>query len=393
MTVITHNAISKVSENAIDCKDASSFPTLSRTSEKSTQTAKNNPIALIDWLEVRAGLNPDSFLKTVKDHGTYKNGTLALEVRDYGTKFFEYFAKVYHCGEKAAEIQWGDRIGKTQDCVIKIDNSIFYRAADLAGCLRELFALLNVNFGGHVTRLDLALDGVELGDLFKSYFSGQIRKKGRGEVTARYDQTAGEWTSAGTGNRAYKYLRYYNKTREIAKKAEKQYISDFHKANGLEGEVKRLEIELHWAYLKTLKGFNLWDLLEDGESILTLWKTATKNWFEFVENTADSNLSRAAIVWSITDLLGAVRTTFKRIYAKAMEGIYSAKIALKSLYKTGAIRGGQMVRAAMATILGEYKLYDWLDSRVERWAAEVENYALARNMTPDGEFLTNPFRQ
>lgn len=372
--------------------DQSSFRTVGRTCEKSTREAeKSNPIALIDWLEIRCTVNPTSFLKSITEAGIHRSGSLALQVRDYGTKFFELFAAVFHCGEKAAEIHWGDRIGKTQDCVLKLDNTLFYRVQDLAGYLRQLLQDLDLNFGGHVTRLDLALDGVELGGLWADYFGGKLIKKGRGEVAARFDQNAGEWRSARFGNRSYKYCRYYNKTAEIAKKSAKQYISDFHRANGLTGEVKRLEIELHWAYLKTLDGFDLWDILEDGESIFTLWKTATKNWLEFAEKTGDSNRSRAKVVWTIEKILGNVRTVFRRIYAKVADGVHSAKIALKSMYRTGSKRGGRMVRTAMAAMLGEYKLYEWMETRLDKWAAQMENEAVLKGMTLDADFLENPF--
>lgn len=387
--VSTNRTISKTCENFTSSFVLpSNVPINVGDFRKVMHEATKKAVHLVDWLEVTCEAQPDCWFFDLQAGQSYFSpvANFGLEIAEYGTRFYKNRGDLYYCGEKIGSLQWGNRIGKpTRRVVLKVENSQLYYVKDLASWFQDMLEKIGVRYH-HTSRLDLAIDGLDLSPLLQSYFSGSLTKKGTGEIVGRYDNKGQRWTSFSMGNRKYRFLRYYDKTKEISRKETKQYIQEFHEKNGLSGQVHRLEIELKHSYLKTLAGFDLWSALSG--DVLSIWQTVCKNWFEFVVPD-DTNISRCTVAFRFEDVAGKIVAAMQRVYVKCKEGVHSAKVALKSLFRAGSFRGARLVRSSMALLLSEYPLKDWLSGRVPKWIEELENEAKVKNRTLDMSLFYN----
>lgn len=350
-------------------------------------------LCFIDFLQIRGKIDDERLLNVELGSIVHLSKSVKLEVKSYGHKFYERIADVYISGAKVAQLDWGYRIGVggANIASLKIENSIFYTDANLADRVRSIFKSLSFEMQ-HVTRLDIALDGAKLHSYIDKVINKQLVSCARGGLTAYIDREDGvdgfSW-----GSRSYRYLRYYNKTKQLESlKGAKTYIEKIYEKEGMDDTVHRLEFELKHAYLKTVKDFDLFDILEDGESIYTLLKTVSKGFFGFKDTNGQKNASRHTVVFDITNIIGYVQKTFQRVYHRIDDGVYRAKLALRSLFDLGSWGNGNRVSAAIGAIVTNYPLSNYLGKVLPKWQKELEKIEELGVRAFDRTFVDSVYR-
>ncbi|MCG8329804.1 MAG: hypothetical protein MI974_19060 [Chitinophagales bacterium] len=399
---ITQNAVGSLSLSA----DESSLHPYSITGVNFTdgqlvRLPFKKALKTIDWLSLWCRVSASSPLLSGIGSGAHSFGDFdewGIDIRDYGSRHMENHGVVYFSGEEIATIEWGERRGSVTDtdtavhAMVKFNNRLFYESANLYDTVSSYLDAIGLACV-HVSRVDLALDGLNLSGLFDSYFSGQLKKKGRGNIQGHYSNFDATWQGFSCGRRSYRYFRYYNKSKELNRSETKYYIGQWHEKNfepsGLEEDVFRLEVELHREYLKNCD-FDLEDLLNLGETFDNLYLAASKNYFEFVRR-GDSNMSRAKVLFSIGDILSYAKGKVDKIRAKFRDGVHTAKMALKKLYQVGCETGGASVRPAIRAILSRHPLRDWFVGKTKYWASQMDAMSVILNRTFDSRFQADPF--
>lgn len=346
------------------------------------KTSHNFRFAL-DWLEIRTDF-VESPLRSIHPGTQGQIGPYKYDSRDYGTRFFENYADFYLNGRSFASVMWGSRIGDPGQCVFKIENYILYED-NVYGVVSDFMASLNLTYT-NVVRLDVAIDGLDLGWLIRGIASGAYVRKGQSTGTIREDLQG-----YSVGRRSYKYIRYYNKTKQMVRRP-KKYIADMHSQCGLDVDMQgnprdvfRLEFEFHWSYLSR-QDFDLEDFFTDGgHTMCALIRRASKNYFDFVES-GRKNKSQSPHVWGVDDFLPIDGASLVALKAETVDHTYTTKISLRRLVWMGVQDSWSTSVALLAIkelISCVPDLHPWLLDHLSKWHKDLSKECFLREIEPN----------
>lgn len=170
-----------------------------------------------------------------------------------------YYGKLYvHPNSKNFE-------NNLRICKIRFNNHIFYS--------EEFKMVLGLLHGSNylklelvrINRLDIAMDTTEdLTSKLQPYFNSINNDDGI--FTVPFNMYCSQAMHRGIPSfqiGAYKFINIYDKSKELGITSRKQYIQKFHKKNGLQGKVTRVEIRLLNSDKRVsnyLKGIDIWQL-------------------------------------------------------------------------------------------------------------------------------------
>lgn len=304
-----------------------------------------------------------------------KHFKFSYEIWRDGRRFATLF-----CGSRAPEIVAADLIN------VKIENPLLYEVGTIAAC-KELFAALNWKVR-NITRLDIAMDGVDVIAMGDRFFRGEIDKKGKSRFAA-YFTSKRVLEGYDVGKRSSdKWITCYVKSAEL-EQSNKTYIRDFWKRSGLTSDrVERLELKLRNEAIKMIKDFN-WERLDDFEYLASIIRTQAKKIFCFVEKSSDTNISRAKLInWCDWDAVGA--KLLETLTARQSDEVYMSKRSCKLLYWYYLASGEQYYLNIARDLALNVNAVEWYIKKKEKWEREFwDKYG----HNPDGEikfkFLSN----
>lgn len=298
-----------------------------------------------------------------------------------GTKHFQKLYRVYLYGVHYANIEVDTRCPRIFDydaAIIKLNNEVLYTSSWL-----DDFKYILADIGGWVkstSRFDIAVDGSDKPiRMLNKWLKGRtLAIKGKAAITPRYrnDKTI-ESVIVGSA-KSDKQVSIYNKPSEI-KASNKTYITGFWKNNGMDvsDDITRVELRMG---SKIANRYD-WTRFDDPEYLASILKTELKNYLEFYYIGKDSNKHRAYKNKSMEiinfDSIGG-KLLDKR-ENKPPSDVYRAKQTVKNALREEYINGNDTI----PSIIREYSLSEWLDTKLPYWVAEWEKERKIRAMTVD----------
>lgn len=289
----------------------------------------------------------------------------------YGSQNFKYGYELWRLGRKFATVFCCPRspeIIKPDLISVKMENNCLYEVGVIME-LKVIFEALQWKVR-NITRLDIAVDGVDAIQIGERWLAKQVGKKGKATVTTFFD-SSGDLEGYDVGKRSSeKWGTAYIKSKEI-EKSNKYYIKDFWKRSGMDSDyVERVELKLRNEEIKKIKDFN-WELLDDFEYLASVLRTACKNFFEFYEKGTDTNVSRCEIVqWCDWDYLGGEK--LDKLSTAETSELYRMKLTAKSLYFLWKCTGSQYYVDIAQEIVININCMEWYIKRLERWDKQFE---------------------
>lgn len=348
----------------------------------------------IDWLTLSV---KDNFqLLQWEADQTFQIGDYVLHQQEKGkTSHFNQKIYVYHSGEKVATILYESNskiilLGRSH---IKFENHIFYDR-DCQSIIKNFvyaFELRDI----HIARLDLCVDGVFLHN-FVNYFQYDKSSKSvihrvkdvdnidhpRSSRDARCNHSYDAFTCGSFGNKdtgtskSAKFIRYYNKTKEIKDKSGKQYILDYFERSGFDMSIDtyRFEIEMTTNYLKKIKDLTL-DQIFDFDYLCQLFNTATKKTFEFREFRTDTNVTR---MHKIEFFKGLAKGILDKVKQVVKDTLRTTKIIVRRLFEDCLI-GKYAEKAYEKILINETRnrliqdngLLNWWEFNFDRFVGDI----------------------
>jgi len=337
----------------------------------------------VDWFEFTVNGQFIDSIENPKNILSFSDGDIVLikdELRPNGTKHFKYCYTAYLHGEKFGTINTVPRSSVLSPTVsiFKVENHILYQRGWVA---RTEFIMNELGVNLHnVTRLDIAVDGGQFLNDYKDLDKGVYKQIGRGTRSSHY--RGNELEGFYIGSRASeKYLRGYNKTKELKKSANKGYIKDFWTKNGLEhGEdledVERLEITLKRKAMQRVKDFDM-GRLEDASYLAGLMCSQVQKLYVFIENSGDSNASRRTKIqpvdWSYFDAVEVERLNKTNEPSVVWAAQQSVSFEMRESYAgLGEIKGDLWEQAFSRchSRCEKYGILEWFTNKVPKWQRE-----------------------
>lgn len=357
----------------------------------------------IDWLTLNV---EDNFIHFNDSPGTFKIDDLLIEKVDKQTSHFKQMCYVWHEKHKIAVITYDSRSnlilkGRAH---IKFENHLFY-SGELFNYYQKIKTSFNLNTIT-ISRIDLAVDGVNFHEFVTKYeiekqkqkYFGKSREIGyfrhddRNNVnpvgttfqsiaTNIFDSfTVGSYGSKSTNTgKSCRFIRYYNKTKELEDKQHKKYISEYFEKNSFKGTVYRFEIELRSEFLSQIQGFQI-DSIFNIETLSMLFRSSLKNFFEWRKKD-DINVSRCTSIElfetisqpqfirvkkEVNKTLRPIQQMIKRLIFDSVECLSdktNSKIVLANNYLT-----------TIRVLVNEYNLKEWLSYKWSYLVEELQKY-------------------
>ena len=337
----------------------------------------------LDWLT----LNISDVWKNLdfSSEGLISIGEFVISLREGRTRNFNKLASVLFRGVPVGTLAFdsNSKLILNDRAHFKLENSLFY-TGDCHQLINEFIKAFEVS-DVKVSRVDIAVDGVYLHEFLNNYLYEKDEKKRVDVVRLRdVDNIApvgftrdnlinqsfdsfriGNFGSKSSATRkGAKVARYYNKTKEIEEVSKKEYITDYYKENGFEGQVFRYEIELASAYLNKLDQFE-WFHLFDTEKLKSLFNTAQKQFLEFIEPVTNNvtNCPRIELFEGLEaplyikkkqtnkDNVRTIKTSIKRLIHES----YLGELSYSENFK-------ESTKQVVFELLEKYDLYNWFAS-------------------------------
>ena len=316
---------------------------------------------------------------------------MVLEYENRGIAAYKHSYKVFLQGEQIANLHThgrNEKIIKPGTVKVEICNPVLYSSTvnEVIPAILDAFNMQMKN----ISRLDIAIDGTKhihklvnmynfqnrdrsgmplrecegIPDALRWDKGCKIRLKGRANFDPkRLNRETGLMDSFKIGA-GHKYISIYEKTQEL-KKSCKNYISDaWAKAEiDTSGEVWRCELRMDSQAVKEIKDFDL-KRISDPYYLLQIFKTQCKNFFEFVINEGDANVSRMRSI----DLFQFEKLRIpllEKIPRAIVRGAFKAKMAIHHVFQCVLLNYYQDKEAVMnalknaADTVEIYKLHKW----------------------------------
>jgi hypothetical protein len=229
-------------------------------------------------------------------------------------------------------------------CIIKFENYWLYRAK-LIDNINEFLQLNNMQFKGF-TRLDISHDfnkfdnDLHPKEFIQRYLNGTYVKTDKSNFCV-HGKDKGvldlEYVRWGSNNSNLVYY-LYNKSNELFDKTDKPYIRDLWKANGLKGNVWRLEFRLRGSQvllLDTYEGVATrlnelgLDLLNK-DSLIIFYKALFNKYMDFRLNDGNTNVTRSPKL-VLFDKIRAYRHVIINHRASKCENTRTDKVFIKEM--------------------------------------------------------------
>lgn len=318
------------------------------------------------------------------------NDDICLQYEKIGSPVFFYKYSIYMHGEHVGQLLTHTRNNiriKDGVCKLEIANHLFYSDYWLEvynTLMDELRAELR-----NISQLHIAIDGCNHLYHFLNAFDKQtadnaiVKMKGKASFDKKQIRhfMAQNFKIGGK----HKYFTVYNKTSEIEKVSNKEYIRNVWAQNGfdLSSDVWRCELRMDSQGVKELMAVDVPQYDDDGNEMyipgytefkegvdinrlidpnycLAIFRTQTKNFFEFVINTNDGNISREDVI----DLFGFELRQVKvlgKVKRALSRGVYKAKMGIHNAVQNILLRhidDGKSVKAALTHVVDNLELYD-----------------------------------
>jgi hypothetical protein len=330
----------------------------------------------LDWFEVMISGRlvendlPEETYEFSEGFGLNRN--IVFAKKELGTKIFKYSYDIYlngklfgkcHCCPRSENILRSDFIQ------FQVQNNVLYEFGGFSD-IKFLFQQMTWQVV-NVTRFDIALDGVKVLDLVDQFVQGKIEKLGKAKVKPYF---TGKRVIEGfdIGSRASnKWITGYKKSSELEKSG-KNYIKEFWDKTQLnvEGEVERLELKIRNEEIKKIENFD-WKNLDDFEYLASIFRTCMKNFFEFVDITTDSNVTRRKKIEFVNwEFLGA--SLLPRLSTKETTEIYRLKQSAKTNYWCYLASGQQYYASIAMEQAMNVNCLDWYAKKLEFWKREYD---------------------
>lgn len=355
----------------------------------------NKQIITIDFLI----LNLNGYLQRSKyDKETFfDNSPFSFELSERGTKIFSSNYTIYYNNHRFAVLLANPYTGSVlapDFAQIQIENTFFYThtLAELKSIIFEFLQCTGYTFKS-VNRLDIALDAPDNNGKYKQLVNDLFTKKclisGKRKKINFYTESDNgkiDITGFTVGKRnSSRFLRVYNKSLNL-QDVPKDYITQWHKDNQLEGEIWRFEYQLNARFFDYLHktvavsdkvideqiGLNMFDV----SALIKLIQIAEKNHFEIKENTGKSQVNKEKSIilncWeTVKSAYKAVETIVRKI-PKILELTTVVKKRLaKSLLREYYITGQSLQYIiSLNHLLQENDLETWFYSKMPYYMAE-----------------------
>lgn len=314
------------------------------------------------------------------------NENLILKPLKRGSKHFKNCSEIIFYGEKLGEIDYNPRntdMINTDIIIFKAENNILYQKNFIHTIKEALFSNDNLNFKfKHLKKIDIAIDKPiddksELETLIKKVTSKKWLQVGRPDFKPFMQN--GEFKALYMGSRqSEKFMRCYYKKSEIAQ-SNKTYISDFWKRSGMRDskEVERREFSLKKSYLYRLNDWTLedLDLLEDAETLASIFKTASEKFFEFIsakeyeKKGAKATRCKRVYTFNFKNLVARLLHKAKRKYGSE---IYRMKQAAKYMHFVFKSTKNKIFQAISEEIAYNGELTQWRNLAMRKWDYEYQ---------------------
>lgn len=322
------------------------------------------------------------------DEPLITRGSFQLRLTGNRTRFWNKVFEVYYNGES-----FGTLCAEPHNHKIKQPNEVFFKLDNHWNYLAEWFEAIE-NFArtfelslSHFNRLDIATDGFNFLDPVRLYHKDFIELVGRADATVRRKGNKPVHGFNLGSMKSDKYVRVYNKQKEIEQHSKKYYIREFWSACGVDEKdfekMERLEVTMRHKVVKEFIGQLTWGKLrqmsQSGEYLKSLLQSAIKHcyqWRERRKNERD-NVSRlrevCAINWNCClKLLERVKV-FSAKKVRALQT--TAKTAYQLYLKTGF---GKYAGIAYE-IIENCNLQPWFEKRRMWWDYEYQLENSKRN--------------
>lgn len=317
---------------------------------------------------------------------------IVLELKPMGTGTYKYGYTVFQHAEPVANLFThgrNDKIIKPGTGKLEILNHVLY--STWSNVISDLVLVLRLE-SVIITRLDIAIDGANYMHQFLNAYTFQEKKRGFAALRTlgKYDQ-AGRVKMLGKArfdelllNRktgmfdtfhigsSKKAIKVYNKSREIEQKSGKNYIKDAWRRAGMNAAdtVYRVELQLKNDAIKTIVDLRI-ERLSDPNYLLSIFKTQTKKFFEFVK-MKDSNVTRGTII-DLFQFEKLKTPLLEKIPRAIVRGAYKARLAIHGAFaavRTGKINTEEKIHAALqhiSDLTDLFNLREWYERKKPDW--------------------------
>lgn len=330
---------------------------------------------VVDWLEFMCQGELVQF-DTPLDSYDYGSGKYTLVKRPSGSLNFKFGYDVYQDGRKFATVFCCPRspeIIKPDLIQVKIENTVLYEYQPIQES-RDFFAAMGWKVR-NITRLDIALDGVQVMDIVEGWNRGVYGKKGKATITT-YHTGVRKLQGFDIGKRSSdKWMTGYIKSDEL-EKSNKPYIKKFWQLCGLDTSqpVQRLELKLRNESIKKIEAFD-WQRLDDFSYLAGVFRLECKNYFEFYTADQDALKNRSRIkcidTWCDWDALLAVK--LNKLDAIETSELYRLKLGAKVMYECYLSTGAQYYADIAQEMAMNINCIEWYMKKLDHWRKQWEH--------------------
>lgn len=328
----------------------------------------------LDWLELIVSGNLVEFDSPL-DKYEYNQGEIVLAKLPMGTKIFKYSFEIFFRGKLFGKVHTNPRnpeILKPEYIQFQIQNNKLYEVGAIADC-RYIFTKLSWAYV-NTTRIDIALDGVNVLQLMDRFVKGEIQKLGKAKVKPFF---TGKRVIEGfdVGSKASnKWITGYNKSDELERTG-KDYIREFWERSGLDTSrtIERLELKLRNEEIKKIFQYD-WKELDNFEFLASIFRSTMKNFFEFIEPQADSNVTRAKRM-EFVDWENIGAKLLPKMSTKETNEIYRMKQSAKTNYWCYLASGRKYYADIAQEQAMNVNALEWYATRLDKWKEEFNKRA------------------
>ncbi len=310
------------------------------------------------------------------------------EKRPKGTKHFENCYLVYLHGELFGHINTTPRasILDSNLSLFKIENYILYQRGWLA---RFDYILDSIGIEKYnVSRLDIAIDGAGFINDYEGLVARKYDKVGRAKMTTMHEAN-GDVEGFYIGSRSsVKFIRCYDKTKELKANEGKGYIKQWWQKNNLQvsQRVERLELSIKRGAIKLIKDFD-YSKLENSAYLAGVMKGLFNGLYQFREKkNKDSNVSRLkkydAVDWSYFDANDVDRVSKTNKPNVIWAAQQTISFTMRESYAGLETKGEDLWDSAYKRsfdLAVKYGILDWFKSKLNKWKKEKKYHDKMRS--------------
>ena len=356
---------------------------------KTVVSAKKELVINVDWFECSTlGVfidikKPQSVIAASDDVYLARD-----EIRPNGTKHFENCYSVYLHGELFGHINTTPRASILDPnlSLFKVENHILYQRGWLA---RFDYVMESIGIRMHnVSRLDIAVDGAGFVSDYEMLIARKYDKVGRAKMTSIHKPN-GDVEGFYIGSRSSeKFIRCYDKTKELDKNHSKGYIVDWWEKNGFDvgDKVERMEVTLKHKALKLVNDFD-YSSLENSAYLAGVMRAIFNGIYRFrVKDDKQKNKSRLekidAVNWAYFDAndIDRLPKTNKPSVVWAVQ--QAVTFEMRESYAGLDAGGNDLWDTAFKRSYDrclKYGLLGWFERKVPKWKKDKDYHDLMRS--------------